>query len=115
MMCKYIQQTGDNFFLLDSHMKKCLKYKILKEKIEEFIPKHEECPIIPYVQSINYEAVLRFWPNPWEIQPRLCSLKLNRTACSCNSSILDGLRSSRQILESLIFYHSFKSSLHYSE
>lgn len=32
MMCKYIQQTGDNFFLLDSRMKKCLKYKILKEK-----------------------------------------------------------------------------------
>lgn len=45
-------------FLLNSCMKKCLKYKILKEKkIEEFIPKHEECPIIPYVQSINYEAV----------------------------------------------------------
>lgn len=59
---------GTTFFLflfLDSHMKKCLKYKILKEKkVVKFIPNHEECPIIPYAQSINYEAVLRFWPNP---------------------------------------------------
>lgn len=30
-MCKYIQQSGDNFFW-GFHMKKCLKYKILKEK-----------------------------------------------------------------------------------
>lgn len=90
--CVNIYSNLGTTFFWDSHMKKCLKYKILKEKkLEEFIPKHEECPIIPYAQSINYEAVLRFWPNPWEIQPRLCSLKLNRTACSCNSSILDGL------------------------
>lgn len=31
-MCKYIQQSGDNFFFGILLRKKCLKYKILKEK-----------------------------------------------------------------------------------
>lgn len=30
-MCKYIQQSGDNS-IWNSRKKKCLKYKILKEK-----------------------------------------------------------------------------------